>query len=140
MKVRWSIVSDADARNELIYTLIRKAEEDMVLLEKIVDDEDISSEIFGFHSQQAIEKLLKALLMFKIIPFRHTHDLGELIDLCSEHEIEVPDELYNIDDLTPFAVEYRYDVFTPSNKEVFSRHGALERVKEVHRWVQFQIK
>jgi len=112
----------------------------MVLLEKIVDDEDISSEIFGFHSQQAIEKLLKALLMFKIIPFRHTHDLGELIDLCSEHEIEVPDELYNIDDLTPFAVEYRYDVFTPSNKEVFSRHGALERVKEVHRWVQFQIK
>ena len=134
------MVSDADARNELIYTLIRKAEEDMVLLEKIVDDEDISSEIFGFHSQQAIEKLLKALLMFKIIPFRHTHDLGELIDLCSEHEIEVPDELYNIDDLTPFAVEYRYDVFTPSNKEVFSRHGALERVKEVHRWVQFQIK
>ena len=133
-------MSDADARNELIYTLIRKAEEDMVLLEKIVDDEDISSEIFGFHSQQAIEKLLKALLMFKIIPFRHTHDLGELIDLCSEHEIEVPDELYNIDDLTPFAVEYRYDVFTPSNKEVFSRHGALERVKEVHRWVQFQIK
>lgn len=140
MKVRWSIVSDTDARNELICTLIRKAEEDMVLLEKIVDDEDISSEIFGFHSQQAIEKLLKALLMFKIIPFRHTHDLGELIDLCSEHEIEVPDELYNIDDLTPFAVEYRYDVFTPSNKEVFSRHGALERVKEVHRWVQFQIK
>ncbi|MCD4844418.1 MAG: HEPN domain-containing protein [Methanosarcinales archaeon] len=133
-------MSDTDARNELICTLIRKAEEDMVLLEKIVDDEDISSEIFGFHSQQAIEKLLKALLMFKIIPFRHTHDLGELIDLCSEHEIEVPDELYNIDDLTPFAVEYRYDVFTPSNKEVFSRHGALERVKEVHRWVQFQIK
>ena len=133
-------MSDADARNELICTLIQKAEGDMALLEKIVDDEDISSEIFGFHSQQAIEKLLKALLMSKIVPFRRTHDLGELIDLCSEHDIDVPDELYDIDDLTPFAVEYRYDVFTPSNKEVFSRQGALERVKKVHRWVQFQIK
>jgi HEPN domain-containing protein len=133
------MVSDTDARNELLCTLIRKAEEDMALLEKIIDDEDISSDIFGFHSQQAIEKLLKALLMSKIIPFRRTHDLGELIDLCSEHGIDVPDELYNIDDLTPFAVEYRYDVFTPSNKEVFSRQEAIERVKEVHRWVHFQI-
>ena len=84
--------------------------------------------------------MLAMNLMSKIVPFRRTHDLGELIDLCSEHDIEVPDELYDIDDLTPFAVEYRYDVFTPSNKEVFSRQGALERVKEVHRWVQFQIK
>jgi len=132
-------VSDADARNELVSMSIRKAEEDIVLLDKVVDDEDVSSEIVGFHAQQAIEKLLKALLIAKIIPFRRTHDLGELMDLCSEHEIEVPDELYDIDDLTPFAVEYRYDVFTPPNKELFSRSEALERVKAVHDWVLSQI-
>ncbi len=55
-------------------TLIRKAKEDIVLLEKIVDDEYISSETFGFHSQQAIEKLLKAQLMSKIVHFRRTHE------------------------------------------------------------------
>lgn len=132
-------MSDDDARNELVSMSIRKAEEDIVLLDKVVDDEDISSEIVGFHAQQAIEKLLKALLIAKVIPFRRTHDLGELIDLCSEHGIEVPDELYDIDDLTPFAVEYRYDVFTSPNKELFSRSEALERVKAVHSWVLSQI-
>lgn len=133
------MVSDGDARNELVSMSIRKAEEDIVLLDKVVDDEDISSEIIGFHAQQAIEKLLKALLIAKIIPFRRTHDLGELIDLCSEHGIDVPDELYDIDDLTPFAVEYRYDVFTPPNKELFSRSKALEHVKAVHSWVLSKI-
>jgi len=129
----------SDARYELVLMSIRKAEDDIVLLEKITYDEEISSEIVGFHPQQAIKKLLKALLIAKIIPFRRTHDLGELTDLCSEHGIEVPDELYDIDDLTPFAVEYRYDVFTPPNKEVFSRQGALERVKTVHSWVLSQV-
>lgn len=62
------MVNDTDARDELASRSIRKAEEDMLLLEKIVDDEDISSEIVGFHAQQAIEKLLKALLISKIIP------------------------------------------------------------------------
>lgn len=133
------MVNDADARNELVSMSIRKAEEDIVLLEKIAYDEDISSEIVGFHAQQAIEKLLKALLIAKIIPFRRTHDLGELIYLCSEHDMEVPDELYDIDDLTPFAVEYRYDVFTPPNKESFSRQEAFERVRGVHSWVLSKI-
>lgn len=134
------MVNDADARNELVLLSIRKAQEDMVLLEKIVDDDDISSEIVGFHAQQAIEKLLKALLVSKIIPFRRTHDLGELLDIFSENGIEVPDTLCDIDDLTPFAVEYRYDLLIPTNNEVFSREGALERVKAVHKWILPQIK
>lgn len=133
------MVNDADARNELVLLSIQKAEEDMILLEKIVGDDDISPEIVGFHAQQAIEKLLKALLISKIIPFRRTHNLGELLDVFSENGIEVPDTLYDIDDLTPFAVEYRYDALIPTNNEVFSRKGALESVKAVHKWILFQI-
>jgi len=133
------MVNDTNARDELASRSIRKAEEDMLLLEKIVDDEDISSEIVGFHAQQAIEKLLKALLISKIISFRRTHDLGELTDICSEHGIEVPDELYDVDELTPFAVEYRYDIFTLPSSEKFSRRGALERVKTMHRWILSQV-
>lgn len=133
------MVNDTDARDELASRSIRKAEEDMLLLEKIVGDEEISSEIVGFHAQQAIEKLLKALLISKIIPFRRIHDLGESTDLCSEHGIEVPDELYDVDELTPFAVEYRYDIFTLASSEKFSRRGALERVMTMHRWVLSQV-
>lgn len=44
------MVNDTDARDELASRSIRKAEEDMLLLEKIVDDGDISSEIVGFHA------------------------------------------------------------------------------------------
>lgn len=61
--------------------LLAKAKDDETLLEEIISNEKIRDEIIGFHAQQASEKLLKALLMAKNIPYRKTHDLRELIDL-----------------------------------------------------------
>jgi hypothetical protein len=48
--------------------------------------------------------------------------------------------LYDVDELTPFAVEYRYDIFTPASNEMFSRRGALESVKIMHRWILSQVE
>ncbi len=62
-----------------------------------------------FHAQQAIEKCLKAVLAHAGEPIPRTHNLEELADRT--HEVAPafaadPDELAEI---TPFAVELRYD-------------------------------
>ena len=60
-----------------------------------------------FHCQQAIEKLLKALLQKNNIKFGKTHDLGGLIRL-----LDIYPEIGKIKDdlewLSIFSVEFRY--------------------------------
>jgi len=41
-----------------------------------------------FHCQQAVEKYLKAYLIFLITPFKFTHDLIYLLDLISEKDTD----------------------------------------------------
>jgi HEPN domain-containing protein len=42
--------------------LLRKAGQDKVVLERLINDPEINDDTLGFHAQQAAEKLLKALL------------------------------------------------------------------------------
>ncbi len=67
--------------NEKVLEWIEKANKDLeaakLLLDKI-------PEYSAYHSQQAVEKLLKAFLIFRNKPFRKTHDIAELISLCSK--------------------------------------------------------
>ncbi len=55
-----------------------------ILLIKAAEDEaslhldDLPESILGFHAQQAVEKLIKALLSQLSVPFEKTHNLGRL--------------------------------------------------------------
>jgi len=42
--------------------LLRKAMQDELVLERLVNDQDVDDDTLGFHAQQAAEKLLKAAL------------------------------------------------------------------------------
>lgn len=116
--------------------LLEKAKDDEILLEEIISNERIRNEIIGFHAQQASEKLLKALLMAKNIPYRRTHDLTELIDLLTDNGIRVPEDLMEIRTLSPFAVDYRYDYIPEEKEEPFNRKRALELVRMIRNWVE----
>jgi HEPN domain-containing protein len=61
-----------------------------------------------FHAQQSAEKALKAVLLHASIDFPFTHDVGQLLNTLETGGIAVPDELKEIDLLTPYAVESRY--------------------------------
>lgn len=61
-----------------------------------------------FHAQQSVEKALKAVLLHASIDFPFTHDVGQLLNTLESGGIVVPDELKEIDLLTPYAVESRY--------------------------------
>jgi len=48
---------------------ILKAKQDLTLVEKNIDDNEIAMEIIFFHLQQAVEKILKAILDFNGVVF-----------------------------------------------------------------------
>ena len=46
-----------------VVLLLDKAAQDEYVLDKLLSDPDAPVEVFGFHAQQAAEKLLKAILL-----------------------------------------------------------------------------
>lgn len=66
-------------------------------------------DIFGFETQQAAEKLLKALLIEIGIRYRRTHDLAELVQLVQLHDQPIPPTPIVLSRLTAFAVQFRYE-------------------------------
>lgn len=95
--------------HDLAILFLSKASQDELILDKLLDDYDVADEVWGFHAQQAAEKLLKSLLSSHSIRFRKTHDVTELIDILIDQGFSLPDSLTEIRVLTPFAVEYCYD-------------------------------
>jgi len=118
---------------------LNKAAEDEALLDFVIDSPKITDEIFGFHCQQAAEKLLKALLSCKQVRFGKTHDLVELIFLITKNLSPLPVDLMDLDTLNPFAVEYRYDPF-PENDPPVDRKELRALVQKLRIWVENQIE
>jgi hypothetical protein len=69
--------------------------------------------IFGFHAQQACEKLLKALVSAKQIRYPFTHSLEKLLKLLAESGETLPALPHNPLLLEPFAVTFRYEFVDP---------------------------
>ncbi len=55
--------------------LLRKAQEDREAL-----DFHLADTIFGFHAQQAFEKIFKAVIAFRNARYERTHDLAVLLE------------------------------------------------------------
>jgi len=117
---------------------LAKAAEDEALLDAVLAKPEVSDSIYGFHAQQAAEKLLKALLSVHAVRFPKTHDLHELVNLLENAGETLPPELTRVDELTPFAVEWRYDYHTAPAS--FDRVKARDLVAKVRAFVEQQIK
>ena len=61
-----------------------------------------------FHCQQAIEKALKAYLVWHDAPFQKTHDLGKLGKQAVEFDITLDPLVEQVVDLTKYAWMFRY--------------------------------
>lgn len=81
---------------------------DLKLVERNLDDEEISKQLLLFHLQQAVEKFLKSLISLGNIKFLRSHDIEALIELCEEQGIELPEYVEDLVGLTPYAVGFRY--------------------------------
>lgn len=66
--------------------------------------------LIAYHAQQCTEKYLKAYLVFHRIDFPYTHNISRLLELCDEKS-KWPEEVYEAEELTPFAITTRYPPF-----------------------------
>ena len=120
--------------------LLRKARGDEFTVEKLNPDPASQDEIIGFHAQQAVEKLLKAVLAHHAVPYPRIHDLTELVDLLRDSKISFPENLEEIDRLTPFATVFRYADLAAEPPRAFDRAWALELVRRVRTWAGDSVR
>jgi len=61
-----------------------------------------------FHCQQAVEKYLKAYLIYQNVSFKFTHDLIYLLDLITQKDTDFEPYYDSVSELQGYAVEIRY--------------------------------
>jgi len=110
----------------------------MAAFEKWRQDSEIAGGILGFHAQQAAEKMLKAVLSSRGIEFPFTHRLADLIDTIRENGITIPEELEDLRFLTPFAVEFRYEIYEEDEEE-FDFEATCTLLTKLQEWVKTVI-
>jgi HEPN domain-containing protein len=84
-----------------------------------------------FHAQQAVEKFLKAFLIFHDIDFPKTHDLDFLLLECKK--IDLASFEIDLKSLTDFGVSIRYpdDFYIPGIKETQEFIKIAEGIKYI---------
>lgn len=125
-------------KKELINNWIKKAEKDLLTAEHELSFPDAVTESICFHCQQAVEKYLKAYLIFLGIPFTKTHEIGELISKCENKDKEISVFKEEADKLTDYAIDVRYpeELFEPTLEEA---KEAFEIAKKTTEFVLSRI-
>ncbi|MEN8155727.1 MAG: HEPN domain-containing protein [Bacteroidota bacterium] len=97
---------------------IAKANEDLLVVDKLTEFQIIAKSAVCFHCQQAVEKFLKAFLISRGIDIHRTHNIEFLLSECAE----IDSVFSGIDpkNLSDFGVDVRYpgDLYEPSEDEV----------------------
>jgi HEPN domain-containing protein len=52
---------------------------------------------------QGVEKSIKAVLAARGVDFPFTHDIGALVGICNNAGVSLPEDLRDVDQLTPYA-------------------------------------
>ncbi len=116
-------------RAEVVRGWLRKAESDMIALDASRDAGALDAACF--HAQQAVEKYLKAYLVWSGVEFPFTHNLAKLVELCAGVDQSFRQLLPTVEPLTPYAVEMRYDAeFWPSGQVVEDARESAVAVRE----------
>jgi len=125
---------------ELAELLLRKACLDEFVVEKLVSDPASPDEVIGFHTQQAIEKMLKAVLALHAVRFGRVHNLGVLLDLLRDRHVPFPGEFEEVRRLTPFAANLRYEDLPLDLEHPFDRAWAQACVRKVRTWAETVLR
>lgn len=98
---------------------LQKAKNDLLSAQILMKHEPPVLDTASFHCQQAVEKVLKAFLVWKGVSFEKVHSLTYFLDLCEAQEPRFGSLRERAEALAPYAVEIRYPgkVMEVSRKE-----------------------
>ena len=96
------------AKRKVLAEWLHKAGADLALAEHLLDESAPYPSAIAFHSQQAAEKYLKALLVWRETLFPKTHDLQLLLNLIRPSDAALAESLQETIALTPYGAEMRY--------------------------------
>ena len=115
---------------EKIKILCDNAEKDIKTAETLAALEDgaFYSSIICFHCQQAIEKYLKAYLIYNETRPPKTHDLLQLAALCSDYDQVFVG--FELDDFSGYGVDIRYD--DPQPTFIDAKHAIAIANEVIH--------
>ncbi len=125
---------------ELVNKWIMKADRDFKTVDKLMGVDEIITDTACFHAQQAIEKYLKAFLIYHQVPFGRTHDLIFLVQKCKDIDSDFEKfSTTKIDKLTDYAVEVRYpdEFYIPSVEEA---RESYQIANEIGSFVKDKLK
>lgn len=112
----------------LAETLVALARRDAHAFTLLAGSPQMDDALVGFHAQQAVEKALKAVLSHGAVRYRRTHDIAELLDLLADAGLDAPPHADRLDELNPYAVEYRYGLIDPTGLDRDETAGLLSDV------------
>ena len=113
---------------------LEKALKDLRVAEKIIEEADYSA----YHSQQAAEKALKAVLVALGVQPPRVHEIEILLVLLRRKKVDIS-RVRGAEKLTDYAVEARY----PDFEEEISREEAveaLELARKVVGWARERLE
>jgi HEPN domain-containing protein len=122
---------------ERAHSLLARAGADLAAVRALEGNETVDDEIVGFHAQQAAEKLLKAVLAAHAIEYPRTHSLRYLLDLLTDHALGPPEQLHEVEQLYPYAVQLRYDA--PLDEDPLDRRPTRELLESLQAWATEQV-
>jgi HEPN domain-containing protein len=118
---------------QYIQNWLSKAENDLKVAEIVLesDEEKKPFDTICFHCQQAVEKWLKAYLIYLDVMFPRTHSAAQLIELglVKDHHLK---QLEKAELLTIYAVETRYpeDFYMPNEEEARDAYDIALQVQK----------
>ena len=117
--------------------LLEAAKRDIEALRVMRQSGGLPDEIYGFHVQQAAEKLLKAWIALLGESYPLTHSIETLLKLLADRGVDTAPFL-DLSAYTPYAVEFRYAGVGPDAKPI-DRAGALEMIEALLEQVEEQL-
>ena len=127
---------------KLAKLLLQKVAQDRYAMSRLLDDPSAPDEVVGFHAQQAVEKSMKAVLAHRSVEYQRTHQLERLVTLLRNAGILYPPELSEAVALTPYAVEFRYDMLPIHDDAAppFDRQWAKRCVERIVEWASSVVE
>ena len=108
---------------------LTKAAHDRAVAGQIMRAGGVEADVAAFHCQQAVEKLLKAYLVSRRVPFEKVHDLRLLLNQCAPLDPSFDALRDSVEPLTLYAVAYRYPgPAEPSATEADRALGVVQTV------------